>query len=152
MFGQNENPFANPAFDPENLPQGPQSEPAGLRQAPVAAPDPLDSLFPEIYYDLYPSVADAANKMIGAGYTPGGEALDRIVDNIIRNSGMWYEDEDDDFDRPDAMPVVLAGRNRPPYRRRRRRHHNRNTLRDVIRILLLQEVGRGRGGHPYPFF
>lgn len=123
----------------------------------VMQPEPYHSqanqnMYPEVYHDVYPLVAEAVNQLTAAGVTPTPEMLNSIVDNIIRNSGMWYEDEEENpYDQNmDAIPVQM-GFGRMPYQRRRRRYHNRNTLRDIIRILLLNELFR-RGGSHYPSY
>lgn len=105
-------------------------------------------MYPEIYHDVYPLIADAVNRLVAAGITPTPETISMVVDNIIRNSGMWYEDEDDDYmdQNLEAVPAQYGFGN-SPYRRRRRRYHNRNTLRDIVRILLLNELGNRGHGH-----
>jgi len=124
----------------------------GSAMQPALSPaqmDELDNLYPEIYRELYPLVADAVDKMIAGGYNPTPDAIGTIVDNIIKNSGLWYEDEDGE--RLDMSPEVVPvqfGFGRMPFRRRRRRHHNRDTLRDIIRILLLRELFSRRHGFP----
>lgn len=108
----------------------------------------MDDMYPEIYHELNPLVVEAADQIIAAGIELTPDITSWVVDNIIRNSGMWYEDEDEDGSRFDqnleAIPVQ-ARFGGMPFRRRRRRHHNRNTLRDIIRILLLNELFRKRG-------
>lgn len=103
--------------------------------------DNLESLYPSIYHELYPVVADAADKMINAGYAPTPDTISALVDNVIKNSGLWYEDDDEDgFEMNQEAIPVQTGFGQRPYSRRRRRHHNRNTLRDIVRILLLREL------------
>lgn len=122
-----------------------------MQPVPISAQvDEMESLYPEIYREVYPLVSDVADKMIAGGYNPTPDAISAIVDNIIKNSGLWYEDEDDErFGmEPEVVPVQF-GFGRMPLRRRRRRHHNRDTLRDVIRILLLRELLGRRNGFPH---
>ena len=69
------------------------------------------------------------------GFIVTNDLLDSSVDNIIKMSGMW--DEDGDLDR---MQTQQFGRR--PYRRGKRGFHNRNTLRDLTRILLIRELIR----------
>ena len=145
----NTTPFISTTFSPESESMLTMSAPIdqGSAMQPALSPaqmDELDNLYPEIYRELYPLVADAVDKMIAGGYNPTPDAIGTIVDNIIKNSGMWDEDEDID-QNIQAMPVQF-GFGRQPFRRRRRRHHNRNTLRDIIRILLLRELSGRRGG------
>lgn len=108
----------------------------------------MENEYPEIYQEVYPLIADAVDRLTSAGYEPTPEMINSMVDAIIKNSGMWYEDDDDD-PMTDAMPVQF-GFGGTPYRRRRRRHHNRNSLRDIVRILLLRELFDRRGRHRYP--
>jgi len=109
----------------------------------AAQSDELESMYPEIYWDVYPLVAEVADKMIAANYKPNPNTMNMIVDNIIKNGGLWYEDDDED-QFGEAIPVQF-GFGGLPFARRRRRYHNRNTLRDIIRILLLRELlGRRR--------
>ena len=127
---------------PPTFHQSPVQQQPGQTSPPMQ--EQLSNLYPEIYYDLNPLVVQAAEDIMASGITLTAEMLDTVVDNIIKNSGMWYEDDDDDGDI-EIMPVQFRY-GRPPYRRRRRRYHNRNTLRDIIRILLLQQLfGGGRG-------
>lgn len=106
--------------------------------------DQLESEYPDIYFEVIPLVTAAADRLIASGYNPTSDMIDALVDTIIKNSGMWYEDDDDNDPMMDAIPAQVGfGRN--PFRRRRRRHHNRNSLRDVIRILLLRELFDRRG-------
>ena len=164
MENMNFDPFAPVPFDTEAPPAAPMPVPAQpfamQPQSPMppmppdssAMPADPDGLYPEIYREIYPVITDAVNRMIAAGYTPSPDAIAGIVDNIIRNSGLWNEDEDnDDFDSDiEAIPVRF-GFGRMPYRRRRRRYHNRSTLRDIVRILFLREMfAKGQGfRHPY---
>ena len=101
----------------------------------------LENMYPDIYKEIYPIVAQAVDEMIRRGFTPTPDIISSITDQIIKQSGMW--DEDDDMDPNETVPVQF-GFGRPPMRRGRRRHHNRNTLRDVVRILLLRELTRRR--------
>lgn len=111
--------------------------------------DELEGLYPEIYREVYPLVVDAVSKMMADGYTPTPDTISAIVDNIIRNSGLWYEDEDDDRLGMNSEMAVQFGFGRMPFQRRRRRHHNRDTLRDIIRILLLRELLSKRQSSSY---
>lgn len=130
---------------PALIPPDPSMQPA-LSSAQM---DELDNLYPEIYREVYPLVVDAVNKMIAGGYNPTPDDISAIVDNIIKNSGLWYEDEDTErFDMDAEVVPVQFGFGRMPFRRRRRRHHNRDTLRDIIRILLLRELFGRRHGFP----
>jgi len=109
--------------------------------APIS-PDQLRGMYPEIYQIIYPIVVQAVDEMIRRGSRPTQESISAMVDNIIKNSGMW--DEDEDMMEMEAIPVQMGfGRRRG--RRGRRGHHNRNTLRDITGILLLSELG-GRWG------
>ena len=89
--------------------------------------DELEGLYPDVYQELYPFIMDAANNLMQRSGTPTAEMVSGAVDNIIKSSGLWDEDSD--------LPVQAM----QFYRRPRRRHHNRNTLRDITRILLLRE-------------
>lgn len=89
----------------------------------------LESMFPDVYKELYPFVLEAVNDLTRRDYSVTPEMITAMVDNIIKASGLWDEDSD---------PVQSA--NMPQFRRPRRRHHNRNSLRDVLRILLLREL------------
>lgn len=153
MSSMNTTPFVSTSFSPENesmrtMPAPISPRPMAMQSAsPPAQTNELDNLYPEIYREIYPLVADAVDKMIAGGYNPTPDAVSAIVDNIIKNSGLWYEDEDDSrFDADAEVVPAQFGFGRMPFRRRRRRHHNRDTLRDIIRILLLRELfGRRRG-------
>ena len=101
--------------------------------------DMFENEYPEIYHDVYPLILEAANKLMAGGYTVTHDMIDSLVDTIIKNSGMWYEDDEDNSMMSDAIPVQL-GFGRTPLQRHRRRHHNRNTLRDIVRILFLREL------------
>lgn len=92
----------------------------------------LEDLFPEIYIMVYPHVREAVNEMTRRNLSPTPERINQVIDDIIRTCGMWDEDD---------MPN-LAAQQQPfhPSNRNRRGHHNRNTLRDVIRIVLLREL------------
>lgn len=146
----NSNAFVSPQFysDKENMGMMPMTLEENKKQTSLAAAqsDELDNLYPEIYWEVYPLVSEVADKMIAANYRPNPNTMGIIVDNIIKNGGLWYEDDDDDqFSSPEAIPVQF-GFGGLPFMRRRRRYHNRNTLRDIIRILLLRELlGRRRG-------
>lgn len=119
--------------------------PQGMGQQMMPPPESADSGYPEIYYEVYPLISEAVEKLIAAGYTPTPEMISSLVDAIIKNSGLWYEDDEEEM--PEAVPAQLGfGFGSNPYRRRRRRHHNRNTLRDIVRILLLRELF-DKGGH-----
>lgn len=154
MNNMNATPFVSTPLSPES--ESAQTMPAlispGAEMQPTLFPaqmDNLDNLYPEIYREVYPLVADAVDKMIARGYNPTPDDISALVDNIIKNSGLWYEDEDSDrFDlNPEVVPVQF-GFGRSPFRRRRRRHHNRDTLRDIIRILLLRELFGRQHGFP----
>lgn len=107
-----------------------------------------EELYPEIYYDIYPQIIDAVNKMEAAGQTPTPEMIGSLVDSIIKSSGMWFEDEDDVV--YDVSTATFAAQPRfggNSYLRRNRRHHSRNSLRDIVRILLLREIFGRRGSN-----
>ena len=148
MDNSNNTSFVSTTLSPES--GLPQTNPMVLEiQAdPAPAADPMDSEYPEIYYELYPLVVDAVDKLTAAGAAPSPDMIDSLVDAIIQNSGMWYED-DDDNNMIEAVPAQFSFGG-SPYRRRRRRHHNRNTLRDIVRILLLRELFDKRGRRSYP--
>lgn len=108
----------------------------------------MDNMYPEIYQELYPMVAQAVDDMMRRGYTPTPDMIASIVDQIIKRSGMWDEDDDMD-DSMEAIPAQLGFGGQSFRRGRgRRRHHNRNTLRDIVRILLLRELFGRRGSFP----
>lgn len=95
----------------------------------------LENMYPEVYNDLFPLVAQAADEIASSGQTPTENMINSYVDNMIMMSGMWDEDEP-----IEAMPVQAGFGSQPFRRERRRRHHNRNSLRDILRILLLREL------------
>lgn len=153
-MSNNANSFVSTQFhsDSENMQMMPLSatvEKSNMQKAlaPEQASE-LESMYPEIYWDVFPLIADVADKMVAGGYNPTPNAMNTIVDNIIKNGGLWYEDEDDDrFGMNSEAVPVQFGFGGMPFMRRRRRHHNRNSLRDIVRILLLRELfGRRRGG------
>lgn len=155
MDKANSKPLISTSLSAESLSMLQQTPitPGNANQSPILPSEPqledMENLYPDIYKDLYPVVLAAVNSLIAAGYTITPDAIDDIVDNIIRNSGLWYEDEDDGEDmEPETMPVQL-GFGRMPYRRRRRRYHNRGTLRDLVRILLLRELFTRGNNQPY---
>ncbi len=135
----------------------PLSNETGLTVQPVApvmqaslAPssESMENEYPEIYHEIYPMITDAVERLNASGYQPTPDIINSTVDAIIKNSGMWYEDDDNET-VAEAAPVQFGfGGN--PYQRRRRRHHNRNSLRDIVRILLLRELFDKRGHRPYP--
>jgi hypothetical protein len=96
-----------------------------------------DDLYPEVYKELQPFVNRAANDFLRSGASLTPEMLNSITDNIIRTAGMW--DEDDDSNSGGAVAVSAR-----PYFGNRRRcpHHNRNSLRDVLRIMFLRDLLR----------
>jgi hypothetical protein len=153
-MSNNANSFVSTQFhsDNENMQMMPFSvtvEKSNKQNALVPEQaDELESLYPEIYWDVYPLIADVADKMVAGNYNPTPNAMNTIVDNIIKNGGLWYEDDDDDHYGMNAEAVpVQFGFGGLPFIRRRRRHHTRNSLRDIVRILLLRELfGRRRGG------
>lgn len=122
----------------------------------------LEELYPEIYQELYPFIIDGINELRrrGEGITP--ESINRMVDDIIIRSGLWDEDEaalsnnfDDQFNEAEfvmARPGANRPNNRPPNRPNnrpnhrpgcpRRGCHNRNSLRDLIKILTIRELIR----------
>jgi len=154
-MGNNSNTFVSGQFYSDNEEMGvvPLTYDETKKQTALATTqsDELESMYPEIYWDVYPLVAEVADKMAAANYKPNPNTMNMIVDNIIKNGGLWYEDDDEDqFGGSEVIPVQL-GFGGAPFRRRRRGYHNRNTLRDLIRILLLRELaGRRRG--PYRGF
>jgi len=100
----------------------------------------LENMYPEVYMQIHPFVVNAADDMRRSGRPITREMLDSAVDNIIRMSGMWDEDGELDEAVYDDQAVGRPGRpGRRPFRRRRPMHHNRNTLRDIARILLLRQ-------------
>ncbi len=113
------------------------------------------ALYPEIYKEIYPLVAAIAQKMAEEGFMPTEENIGNIVDNIIKNSGLWFEDEDGAPEDIAVMPVQYSFGKRP-YRRHRRGYHNRNTLRDIVKIILFNELINNRGGYhggyQYPYY
>jgi len=146
-MANNSNSFVSPQYysDNDNMGVVPLALDESKKQTSLAAAqsDELESMYPEIYWDVYPLVAEVADKMIAANYKPNPNTMNMIVDNIIKNGGLWYEDDDED-QFGEAIPVQF-GFGGLPFARRRRRYHNRNTLRDIIRILLLRELlGRRR--------
>lgn len=149
MNNQPIKPFAAAPTSPGMaLQPGANVTPPTFHQSPMQPSQPpmqdqMSNLYPEIFHDINPLVVQAADEMISSGITLTPELLDAVVDNIIKNSGMWFEDDEDD--RGIEVVPVQFGFGRPPYRRRRRRYHNRNTLRDLVRILLLQQLFGGRG-------
>lgn len=147
MYTDNNKPFVSVPLSKETgLMQSPATVDVQATLAPTMD-NRMENEYPEIYHELYPMITDAVEKMMAAGYEPTSETINSMVDTIIKNSGMWYEDDDDDT-MTEAIPVQV-GFNNNPYRRRRRRHHNRGSLRDIVRILLLRELFDRRGRRPY---
>lgn len=134
----NNKPFVSTPLMPQLDLTEVNPNPLDVQPMSMMSEDQMENEYPEIYYDVYPMVADAANRLIASGYRPTTEMINALVDTIIKNSGLWYEDDDDDM-MPEAIPVQ-SGFGRNPFHSRRRRHHNRNTIRDIIRILLLREL------------
>ncbi len=137
----NEIPFVSTPFSNESalMPINRRSFNASEDALPTA--DIMENEYPEIYYEIYPLVVKATDSIVNNGSMPTTERISFLVDVIIKNSGLWYEDDDDDVENnmEEAIPVQFGfGRNQ--YRRRRRKHHNRNTLRDITRILLIREL------------
>ena len=106
----------------------------------------MENMYPEIYKHIYPIITATADDIRRNGHRITHEMLGNSVDHIIKLSGMW--DEDGAIDEPlydDALPVSgrgHGGRNfhRGVRVRGRRGPHNRNTLRDLVNILLLREL------------
>lgn len=147
MYTDNNKPFVSVPFSKETgLMQNPAAGNVQTTLAP-AMDDRMANEYPEIYHEIYPMITDAVERLMAAGYEPTPEMINSMVDAIIKNSGMWYEDDDEES-MVEAIPVQF-GSNRNPYRRRRRGHHNRNSLRDIVRILLLRELFDRRGHRPH---
>ena len=148
-------PFTQPNDNTPKMPQTPITPPQTQMQSPNLPTTPsqmenMESLYPEIYQELYPAVLSAVNSLLQAGYTLTPELISSVVDNIIRNSGLWYEDEDNEYSDMESETIpTQVGFGRSPYRRNRRKHHNRNSLRDIIRILLLRELFSRGNNYPY---
>ena len=96
----------------------------------------LENMYPEIYRHIHPMLVKAADDIRQGGYPLSDTVINTSVDNVIKMSGLWHEDDDLDPGYDAAIPVS-AGFGR---RRFRRGFHNRNTLRDLGRILLLREL------------
>jgi hypothetical protein len=102
----------------------------------VNQPFEIEAFYPEVYKELYPFVVQAVDEFMKSGSALTPETLNSIIDNIILNSGLWDEDAD-------AEAGTLSRPMRPrPCNRCRRRHHNRNSLRDILRILFLRDIVR----------
>ena len=96
----------------------------------------LEDLYPEIYINLHPHVLESINEMRQKGWGPTRDRINFMVDDVVMRSGMWDEDEMDD------PPLDPPHSGHHSHRRRRRGYHNRNTLRDLSRILILKELLR----------
>lgn len=140
-------PFVSTPFSPELELMPVNSMPPNVQSGPMLSVDQMENEYPEIYFGIYPQITDTVDKLMASGYNPTSEMINSLVDAIIKNSGMWYEDDDND-NMPEAIPVQMGfGGN--PFRRRRK-HHNRNTLRDITRILLLRELFDRKNHRPRP--
>ncbi len=108
----------------------------------------LEAMYPDIYYDVYPLVEDLVSEMMersGGNAVVTDEILQGMIQNVLADSGM-----DSTAAQEEAIPVQ-RGFGRGHYGHRR---YDRNSLQDIIRILLLRELFdkncRGRNCHrPY---
>jgi len=117
-----------------------------------STPEQMYQMYPEVYRTLDPIVKSAADDIVVNGYIVTDELVASYVNSIIWESGMWDEDGGDaavpaqmSFNRPGYNNPDPDSGFRPSHRRphrpsRRPPHHNRNTLRDLARILLLGEL------------
>ena len=105
----------------------------------------LEAMYPEVFRQINPIAIRIAGDIRRSGNQLTEEMLDNYVDRAIQLSGMW--DEDDGFDpiysdstSDSSVRPVMARHMSQRRSRSRRGHHNRNTLRDVTRLLILREL------------
>lgn len=118
----------------------------------------LQQMYPDLYNMILPYVERYADQMENGEISE--EMIDSIVEDIMRRSGM-SEDEDMDMEEEEEnVPAQLdlgyggyfsrypmPGPNPYPRRRRRRRRYPRyyiSPMEDLIRLILLQQLGRYR--------
>ena len=99
---------------------------------PMGVTDPVETMYPEIYYKMYPMVANRAERYLmenGPYHNPTKEYLGGMVQEIV--DGVNYHDQDLDidyrqFDARDLLTGLatvllvreLVDRRRPFHRRR----------------------------------
>ncbi len=130
--------------------QAPQSNLSPSQRAEDYFPDmagmpPSNNImYPDIYYKIQPFVMQACDQMDTYDRMPNQEMLEQMTDNICDNLLRMYP-EMEEYVGMDAVPTQVYGRNRryDDYYRRRIRP-GRNILRDIVGILLLNELLRRR--------
>jgi hypothetical protein len=102
----------------------------------------LKMLYPEIYMKIYPMIVHHCDMIVakfGTMYCPSEIKMDHISEEICDKYEKYYRvnfEDDNSYDDYDMR------------RRRRRRPSRRNTVQDLIRILLIRELIGRRGGAP----
>lgn len=111
----------------------------------------LKMLYPEMYIKIYPMVAHHCDMMVamyGTMYCPSKDEMDHISEQLCdkyeENHRYDYDYEDDDYENDNLM----NDNDMRQRRRRRRRPNRRNTIRDLIKILLIGELTGRRGRSP----
>jgi hypothetical protein len=109
----------------------------------------LKMLYPEMYIKIYPMVAHHCDMMVamyGTMYCPSKDEMDdiseQLCDKYEENYRYDYEDDDYEYDN------LMNDNDMRQRRRRRRRPNRRNTVRDLVKILLIGELIGRRGRSP----
>jgi len=111
----------------------------------------LEEMYPDVYTELIPLIQSMMDRF--PDNMPMNEhMLNTMVEEIVDRLGPDAEETDemltDDMGLSASVMAIPGFNNR--RRRRSRRHHNRDTLRDLTRILLLRDlIGRRRGRYFY---
>jgi hypothetical protein len=113
----------------------------------------LKVLSPEIYIKIYPMVAHHCDMMVaryGTMYCPSKDEMDHISEKLCDKyeEDHRYNDEDEDYDDDYNYDNVASDTDMRQRRRRRRRRGRRNTVQDLIKILLIGELVGRRGRSP----
>ena len=106
-------------------------------------------MYPDIYYKVQPFVMQACDEMDTYDRMPTQDMVEQMTDNICDNVLQMYP-EMEQYMGPDnamdAVPTQIYGRGRrfDDYSFRRRFRRRRSPLRDIVGILLLNELFRRR--------
>jgi len=113
----------------------------------------LKMLYPEIYVKMYPMVAHHCDMMVamyGTMYCPSKDEMEHISEQLCdkyeENYRYDYEDEDNEYEY--EYDNLMSDNDMRQRRRRRRRPGRRNTLQNLVKVLLIGELIGRRGRSP----
>lgn len=116
-------------------------EMSNYNQAETKVPMTGQSVYPEIYYRLQPYVMTVCDQMDFENIEPNMDMVMQITDSIYDDVRRIYPDlaEYADNNSNEALPTIAIGPFPRMFRNRRR-----GIFRDIIDILLLEELSRRR--------